>query len=89
MKDRTSIRRQSPGKRKASIGLFEMRLLPLRGEERQQRGDSFTSSGILYFQLDVLLLFNLSPKPTSLNQYPNLNPISLITTQSPRAGEPS
>lgn len=35
------------------------------------------------------VIFHLSPKPTSLNQYPNLNPTSLITTQSPRAGEPS
>lgn len=81
-----------PGKIKASIGLFETRLLPLRGEERQQRGDSFnkaTSSGILYFRLDVLLLFNLSPHPTSLNKNPNLNPISLTTTQLPTAGEPS
>lgn len=50
----------SERKRKASIGLFETRLLPLRGEERQERGDYFnkaTSSGILYFRLDVVLYF--------------------------------
>ena len=54
-----------PRKIKASIGLFETRLLPLRGEERQSRGDYFnkaTSSGILYFRLDVVL----SGCPTSI-----------------------
>lgn len=81
-----------PGKRKASIGLFETRLLPLRGEERQERGDYFNkspSSGILDFRKDVLLLFNISPNPTSLNQSPNLNPTSLTTTKPPTAGEPT
>lgn len=83
-----------------SMGLFETRLLPLRGEERQERGDYFnkaTSSGILYFRLDVvlsfikdvLLLFNISPNPTSLNQSPNLNPTALTTTKPPTAGEPT
>lgn len=77
-----------------TIGLFETRLLPLRGEERQERGDYFnkaTSSGILSFIFikDVLLLFNISPNPTSLNQSPNLNPTALTTTKPPTAGEPT
>lgn len=69
-------------------------------EERQERGDSFnkaTSSGILYFRLDVvlsfikdvLLLFHISPNPTSLNQSPNLNPTALTTTKPPIAVEPT
>ena len=51
---------------------------------KRERGDYLnkaTSFGILYFRKDVLLLFNISPNPTSLNQSPNLNPTTLTTLQ--------
>lgn len=51
--------------------------------------DKATSSGILSFIKDFLLLFNISPNPTSLNQSPNLNPTALTTTKPPTAGEPT
>lgn len=56
-----------------------------RREERQERGYYFnkaTSSGILSFIKDVLLLFNISP---NLKKSPNLNPTALTTTKPPES----